>query len=580
MANLFNSIRVNKPKRNHFNLSHNVLLTGKAGNLIPIMCQEVLPSDSFKISPSILCRFAPMVAPQMTGVDIKTYFFFVPDRLIWDKSKEFFTGGVDGTEAPLMPVVRYEYTAQDVIDDSLESVFGNGSLYDYLGFPTQLNKNGGVIEFPLAPFKAYALIWNEYFRDQNLSEELEILKDVSGTIDIKTASEEVLHAISGLLRLRPKAWKKDYFTSALPFPQRGEDVELPLQGDAPIKLNDDSPWPFYGVTTHGDAISLGRRGDTNQGSYSVNIDGQNNVDGRGKLVSNGNPATLYNYVDTVEGIKVGRIITGFDQSDMERVGMHADLSQVSSATINELRRAIKAQEFLEVRARGGSRYIEQIFSFYGVKSSDARLQRPEYLGGANSPVVVSDVLQTSQTTDSSALGTPGGNALGIQKARGFKRYFEEHGWIIGLVCVMPKAMYFQGMPRKYLRRTCLDYYWPQFQHLGEQGIKKAELFWDYSKEVPSLEDNSDLFGYTPRYAEYRYIPDTIHGDFRGNLMFWHMARNLPSSVALNEEFVTNVENSFDRVFAVTDSDVDKIWMNVHISVHAKRPMSKYGTPMM
>lgn len=508
MSNIFNSIRVKKPKLNRFNLSHNVKTTGKFGKLIPFMCVPTLPGDIFKNNTESLIRFAPMLAPIMHEVNVYTHFFFVPNRLVWTHWRDFITGGEDGYTTPSYP--RYQFNSAIDVNSSFHQFVEDGSLMDYLGFPT-VRKNEKFEydgEFDALPFRAYHLIWNEYYRDENLQDPVDIDEDVDGVVDVGSYGY--------LLKLQNRAWKKDYFTSALPFAQRGEDIVLPVvRGIAPIELT-----------------------------------------GRSGSVTN----------NTLSSAQLGTMLDG------------VNLNDVNKATIVELRRAIKAQEFLEACARGGSRYIEQIYSLFGVKSSDARLQRPEFIGGGKSPVMINDVLQTSQTTETSPQASPSGHALSVQNTHTFKYRCEEHGYIIGIMSIMPKPAYQQGISRLFSKFDRLDYYWPQFAHLGEQEIKNKELYVDLTQSKDNSEE--ETFGYTPRYAEYKYMSDSVHGDFRGSLNFWHMGRIFDNQPLLNEDFITNVSNAANRVFAVTNADYDLIWINIHNNLKALRPMPKYGTPMI
>lgn len=561
---LFSSIRLRKPKKNRFNLSHNVKLTGKFGKLIPILCTPTLPGDTFKCNTELLVRFAPLMAPIMHKVDVYTHFFFVPNRLVWSHWKDFITGGESGQESPVYPRFRIDETTNV---GQLRQIFYNGSLADYLGFPV-LNKeelvmSGNFIELDALPFRAYNLIWNEYYRDQNVMHEVNIHKDDDG----------ITAANVSLMSLKSRSWKKDYFTSALPFPQRGDEVELPLQGTADLLYNEEDQNYLHGNPVRYAGLEGG----------SSNFRNELFVE-KGRI--NGSATDGEHYINLGNAIErtsnTPRIDVQFNSSELRRVIKGVDLSNVSSATINELRRAIKAQEFLETAARGGSRYIEQIYSYFGVRSSDARLQRPEFLGGGKSPVVISDVLQTSQTTtgeNGSPQASPAGHAVSVQRSHSFKYFCEEHGFIIGIMSIMPKPAYQQGLPRLFQKFDRLDYYWPQFAHLGEQEIKGSEIY--YNLNTPHDDMHTDrTFGYTPRYAEYKFMNDSVHGDFRDSLKFWHMGRIFANAPALNEAFLTNVEDAANRVFAVEgDDEFDKIWINCQHNLIALRPMPKYGTPL-
>lgn len=553
MANLFNSIRIKPPKYNRFDLSHDVKLTAKFGKLVPILCRPTLPGDVYKLNSEVLTRLAPMSAPIMTKVNVYTHFYFVPNRLLYSGWRDFITGGKDGKFDGVYP--RYHIVG-GLSEGRDKSIFGPGSLADYLGFPVQ---NGTFPEVTLdaLPFLAYQLICDEYYRDENLDPE--VFEQSDGGITTIANNAYPL-----MFQLRNRAWKKDYFTSALPFAQRGDEVELPLQGDANIIWNNGNPNAH--VSRLDMVIDQGGNINSDQGNLQWNMpphEGSLIVEKVDKSVSIGT-SDISNDGDPRPFVDLSQSIKG------------VDLSSASSATINELRRAIKAQEFLELAARGGSRYIEQIYSYFGVRSSDARLQRPEFLGGGKSPIMISDVLQTSQSTENSAQATPAGHGVGVQNSHSFKYRCEEHGFIIGILSVMPKAAYMQGMPRLFSKFDRLDYYWPQFAHLGEQEIKNQELYYQPGNTTA----NEGTFGYTPRYAEYKTMMDSIHGDFRTSLDFWHMGRIFNSLPGLNTQFIHSVEQAANRVFNVMNEDVDKIWINIHHNLKALLKMPKYGTPYM
>lgn len=531
----------------------------RMGELIPIFCQDVVPGDTFKLNTELLIRFAPLIAPVMHRMNVYTHFFFVPKRLLWDNWKTFITGGESGEEVPSYPRIRFNSNRD------IDQYFNTGSLFDYLGFPVKDNVSGtdgdfrflgtGTYSFDIdaLPVRAYNLIWNEYYRDQNLSDEVDIMKDIDGIVTI--GSGQTGQLVKFLLNLRQRCWTKDYFTSALPFTQRGGEVSLPLYGDAsasvdnPLIVTTDTRNYGAAVYTDSDGIEKPYVGSITYGSDLL-------------------PHGTVNGKDVVVQLASGVV-------DNQQISskLNVDLSNVSAATINELRRAIKAQEYLEATARSGSRYIEYIKGIFGVNSSDARLQRPEYLGGGRQPVVISDVMQTSQTTDTSALGTPGGAAASLGKTHSFKKYFEEFGYVIGIMSVLPVPAYQQGMPRQFTKFDRYDHYIPQFAHLGEQEIKSSELYFD-----PSKPGDDGLFGYAPRYAEYKFINSSVHGDFRTSLKYWHMGRIFSERPGLNSSFVTS--NPTDRIFAVEDTDYDKLWVNIHHNCTALRPMPKYGTPMI
>lgn len=529
---LFNKIQLRRPSRNKFNLSHERKLSLKMGNLVPIMCQEVVPGDKFRVNTQVLMRMAPMLAPIMHRVNVKVDYFFVPNRLIWSEWEDFITGGVDGTLAPVAPYF-------EMSDLQAQGVTVPSSLLDYMGLPIVDAFPDVDTNISALPPRAYSLIYNEYYRDPNLEVPLDISK-ASGQMDNSQILQTCL--------VRKRAWEKDYFTSALPWAQRGGDVSLPIDG----------------LTA----------------TNTVNYKSQSNV-----LTNTGNPMTGNRTLGALDGTDdlilssdTGSPPTGGVAGRIENIeSIDTDISG-TSVTVNELRRSVRLQEWLEKNARAGYRYIEQIFSHFGVKSSDARLQRPEYLGGSSNPMQVSEVLSTVQQVNPST-GDPVGNPQGDMTGRGiamagnngFKRFFEEHGFVIGILSVLPRTAYQQGIPKMFTRTDKLDYYWPEFAQLGEQEVKLKELYYTGA----SLSTPEATFGYQSRYAEYKFMSSTVHGAFRDTLAFWHMGRIFSSAPQLNEDFVKS--DPTNRVFAVQDG-TDELWCQLYNQVDALRPMPYFGTP--
>lgn len=519
LSNVFQSVDVRRPRRNKFDLSHEKKFSCNMGELIPVMLQEMVPGDSFRVRSEAFLRLAPLLAPIMHRVDVYMHSFYVPNRILWTEFEDFITGGEDGLQEPAFPQVQ--------ISTITAGFFAEGKLPDYLGLPSV---DPVTITDPVnvsaLPFRAYQAIYNEYYRDQNLTPEVDFDKG-SGTMD---PTETQL-----LTTLRKRAWRKDYFTSALPWSQRGDEVEVPVNWSPTY----NSISTFTGV------------GNVPSGEERLQVD------------SDGSPGP-FNIEANSTGEVPGRIENLVDpQTD---IGL----------TVSAFRRAIKLQEWLELAARGGSRYIEQMKMFFGVTSSDARLQRPEYLGGGIQRVNISEVLSTfDDQASSNPQGTMTGHGVSAGNTNGFTYFAEEHGYLMTIMSVLPKTAYQQGIPRHWRREDKFDFYWEQFAHIGEQEIKRSEIYYDGA--FPSGTKDA-TFGYAPRYSEYKYEPDTVHGDFRSTLAYWHMGRIFASSPALNTSFVES-DPTF-RVFAVDDPDVDHLWCQVYHHISALRPMPYFGTPKL
>lgn len=496
---LFDMVNISKPKSNLFDLSHEKKMSLNMGDLVPFFLQETVPGDRFRCSSELFLRMAPMLFPVMHRVNVYTHFFFVPKRIIYTEWPDFITGGKDGKQVPLYPKIDY--------NDGYTGFTEPGTLADYLGLPTNI-KPGITTEYISAlPFRAYQMIYNEYFRDENLIDEIEF--DKSGT-NPTVAEAKVL------MTMRKRAWEKDYFTSALPWPQKGDDVLLPNV----INYKDPSRVMSLGVPTTDGALSASG----------------------GNLVNSGqNPASLEN-IDSLE------------------------------ISINDLRRSNKLQEWLEKNARGGSRLIEVIASHFGVKSSDGRLQRPEYLGGGKQPITISEVLATFNN-ETVPGATMYGHGISVGKSNSFKRSFEEHGYIIGIMSVLPRTAYQDGIHRMWQRFGKFDEYWPEFAQIGEQEVFNSELYYDTAGGL-----NKEVFGYQSRYADMKYNQSTVHGDFKENMDFAHMGRKFDTRPLLNETFVSS--DPTHRIFAVEDPAVHKLYVQLYNDVKAIRPMPVFGTPKL
>lgn len=506
--------------RNLFNLSHDVKLTCNMGKLVPFLCKEVLPGDSWRVSTDMIVRFMPLLAPVMHNVNVYTHYFYVPNRLIFDDWENFITGGENGTDATVEPTMT-----------APSGGYAASSLADYLGLPIGVSN----LKHSALPFRAYAKIYNDYYRDENLQNEVAI-STAAGT-DTRTSKV-----------LLTRAWQHDYFTNALPQQQRGPAVNLPLGSTAPVVYSSNAVHGSSFVINEpyhpGDPVSVAVRSAT-QASAATTVP----VFGTSRTSSS-----------TISGAAGG-------------FNLVADLSTATGADINDLRYAFQVQRFLEKNMRGGVRYIEMILSHFGVKSSDARLQRAEYLGGGKSSVMFDEVLQTSADDNQpTPLATMAGRGISAQRSHRFRHFFEEHGWIIGIMSIMPRSTYSQGMDKMWNRPNRYSYYWPVFSHLGEQAIKNKEIY----AQGTTADDN--IFGYQPRYQEYRKFYSRTCGEFRPgkSLAFWHFGRRFSNLPTLSSDFIQC--NPTTDPFAVTDSVPDKLLVNMYINAKVIRAIPKNGTP--
>lgn len=585
MANIFNSVKVRLQKKNKFNLSYASRLTTEFGRLTPILCEETLPNDTFRIKSILRCQFAPMKFPVMQRFTAYMHYFFVPRRLLMKQWETFITGGEDGLSDVYYPTIALTDSLLSLLSSDVPGFYpkkylGASSLADYLGFPTSESPMADFFkgdtmydstQLDSMPFQAYQLIYNEWYRDENLSAEVGIGSDYMGVLNAHVSDYE----LRDLMTLRNRAWRKDYFTSALPDPQRGPDVTLPLvtgeiaakdepELDSSIiidvksqnahKLGEDPI--YYKPLVGGAQISNNRMVSIEGGVDSISAGDYIAIDGSGSIGEN-----------------------ELAQKVAPQLRVDGDTSR--SATINEVRRAFAIQRWYELAARAGNRYIESILGHFGIRSSDARLQRPEYIGGSVVAVNVGDVLQTSESGET-PLGTPAGIAQALGTSKRIKYTCEEHGYIMGILSIIPEASYPQGMPRKYMRRDKFDFAWPLLANLGEQEIKKGELYYDYEQDESY---NNEGFGYAPRYAEYKFGLGQVHGDFRTSLRDFHDARFFDSRPRLNQEFIevgtqNDGEDGLNRIFAVQSSEMaDHLWVSMYNDIVVRRVLPKYGTPI-
>lgn len=488
-------------KRSKFSLSNYKLLSCDMGELVPCGLTEVLPGDSIQQATNALVRASPLLAPIMHPVPVRIHHWFVPHRLVWEDWEKFITGGPDGMDDSVFPTIT----------TPAETGFAVGSLADYLGVPPGVAN----LEVSALPFRGYALIYNEWYRDQDLVTPL--------TIDLSSGADSTTNTL-----LQNIAWEKDYFTSARPWEQKGPAITIPIGTSAPIDY------------VQGGGQQLVR--NTATGAHPAE-------------------SSLQNTTTTgVLKLNAGSLPINIDLNDSHEV----DLTGASAVTVNVLREALALQRYEEARARYGSRYPEYL-AYLGVRSSDARLQRPEYLGGGTQTVQFSEVLQTAEGTN--PVGEMRGHGISTLRSNRYRRFFEEHGFVFTFISIRPKTIYGNGLFRHWNRRTKEDFWQKELQHIGQQEILNKEVY-----AADSGPD--DVFGYQDRYDEYRRAESSIAGEFRTTqLNFWHMARIFAGDVALNEDFIKCVPT--ERSFAVPSEDV--FYIMARHSIQARRLVASTGS---
>jgi hypothetical protein len=493
-------------QRSVFNRDHGLKTTFDAGYLVPVFYDEALPGDTFTMDANGFGRLATPINPFMDNLYIETFFFAVPYRLIWN-NWEKFCGEQDNPG-----------DSTDYLVPQTSGTITNSTLYDYFGVPTDVS-----LSFNNLCGRAYNLIYNEWFRDQNLQDSVVVDKgDGPDTLTNYT--------------LLKRGKRHDYFTSALPWPQKGDAVSLPLGNAAPV------------VST-GDTIQVNVPNDPT--NYALFTNNYNNLS-----------TPVFSNVSTGQNISFGA-----------NTGLEADLSDATAATINQLREAFQIQRLYEKDARGGTRYTEVIQSHFGVTSPDARLQRPEYLGGGKDRININPVAQTSSTDATTPQGNLSGYGTTGFTGHRFNKSFTEHSVVIGLACVFADLTYQQGLARHFSRQTRWDFYWPALAHLGEQAVLNKEIY------AQGTSADNDVFGYQERYAEYRYKPSNVTGQMRSNfaqsLDTWHLAQDFGSLPALNASFIE--ENPpVDRVTSV--ANYPNLILDMYFKLKCARPMPTYGVP--
>lgn len=545
---IFTDLFIKSPRTSKKVLDHPYITSTDFGKIIPVLLEDVVPGDVFKCTSAAEIKLFPTLAPLRQGIEVRLDYFFVPNRLLWDDWQTFITGGDDGTEAPVWPFI-------DLKDFSLDGV---GSIIDYFGLPCQVERDGDVIDvsdetfISALPFRAYDFIWNEYYRDQNLQQPQEISK--SSGLDDSTA-----------IKLLYRGLKKDYFTSALPWTQRGPQVTIPLTGSAPVTAQGNVLYAGDTLNEYGYGDGWKIDGQVPKSDTNVRevwIDSDN---GQGLLDIKRPDSSTKETLSHTHRFSVDQDVT---------VRGTADLSNASAISINELRRLNSVQKWLERNARAGSRYVEQILSHFGVRTPDYRLDRPEYIGGGKQIIGMAEILQTSQTA-STPQGTRAGVGYGNMMVSSKKYKILEHGFVMGLLSIVPaQNIYSDGIARKWTRSSKFDYYFPEFQNLGEQAIKVKEI---YGYDALA---NESTFGYTPRYAEYQYHPGVVTGEMRQSMSYWHMARLFSGSPVLNGDFIDSRNGDYDRIFPTDEQLGDRFVINMMHYERMKRPMQKNPNPSL
>lgn len=545
--NIFQDVGALKPRRTKFNLSYFHRYNCNMGELIPSYIQEAVPGDVFHIGLESLTRTHPLISPVLDNIYMVTEFFFVPTRLLWDKWEEFITGIKKDTIPPEeFTDPQPEWSPADMPDGI---TFNNSkfSLWDYFGFPVGIKPTGA---YPLAyPLFSYNKVYNDWYRDENLQEL------------VSEYNQNVLY----------RSWRKDYFTSALPFRQKGIAPSIPLTGQGSAFFDKDT-WPNVASGNHSHPFPvLNVAGLTNDANSSNIL----------QLFKKDNSST-----DRLLGVPIptsptseqgqAHIFSGPGQSSENATAFtnwlntnNFDLSNVGTFTVSDLRDMFQLQKWMERNARGGTRYIEFLKAHFFVSPSDARLDRSEFICSIRTNLIISEVPQTSQSTDSSPQGSLAGKGLGVTKGYGDTYYVEEYGWIIGLTTVYPRPSYQQGINRMFLRKTRLEQFYPEFVNLSEQGIKLVEL---YAQENET--ENHKIFGYTGIYDEMRIRHNQVSGDFRDILDYWVLTRKFTTPPALNSDFIMCKPSN--NIFAVQDEP--PILVNIFFDVSAIRPLPEISEP--
>lgn len=528
--------------RSRFDRSHSLKTSFNVGDVIPFYVDEVLPGDTFDVQTSKVVRLQTLLTPVMDNIYLDTYYFFVPNRLCWEHWREFMG---ENTQSAWIPQTEYSVP-------QLKAPAGGwsvGTLADYFGIPTGVSN----LSVSALPFRAYALIMNEWFRDENLTDPLNIPVTDAAVTGVNTGNY-ITDVAKGGLPFKAAKYH-DYFTSCLPSPQKGPDVQIPVAqgGNLPVL-------PMTELTSYADSTSPLK--------WAYRASGQVPTGMIENLAFNPSSGTTFSTASGMSG-----------SSDVYPANLWAlQDTSVTAATINQLRTAFQIQKLYERDARGGTRYIEILKSHFGVTSPDARLQRPEYLGGNRVPITINQIIQNSGTGEGSATpqGTVTGQSLTTDVHSDFRKSFLEHGFVIGVMVARYDHTYQQGLERFWSRSDRFDYYWPVFANLGEQAVKNKEIY----AQGTTVDD--EVFGYQEAWADYRYKPSHVTGEMRSqyaqSLDVWHLADKYASLPKLSDSWIREDKSVVDRVLAVTSSVSNQLFADLYIQNRTTRPMPLYSIP--
>lgn len=538
--------------RSRFDMSTSVKTSFDAAELIPFFYEEVLPGDTFDLETNFICRMQTLLTPIMDDLYLDTFYFFVPNRIVWSHWKEFMG---ENTKTAWYPTTEYTIPQINVAPSK---AINPKTVADYFGIPpmTVPAGSGNGVSFSALPFRAYAMIWNEWFRDENLQDPI-LIDDGDATHSFDNAN-----AVDGGAPLMANKYH-DYFTSALPSPQKGPEVAIPIGDYANV-------YP----------VNPAQFGNNIDNKYDISAMEIKNVDGNALGADGGYLTYSSSAGNDASGLSkfVGANSTSSAQSayHIYPSNLIADLQSVPSASINSLRLAFATQALYEKDARGGTRYREIIKNHFNTVSPDARQQVPELLSYNRTRVDVSQVVQNSATQSNSPQGTTTAFSLTADSDGSFIKSFTEHGMIIGLMCVRYNHTYQQGIDRRFSRLSRFDYYWPVFANLGEQPIKNKEIY------VQGTQEDSEVFGYQEAWAEYRYHPDICTGEMRSSysqsLDVWHLGDEYSKLPALSSSWISEDKATVNRVLAVSDNVSDQFFADIFVKNYATRVMPMYSIP--